>query len=178
MPSFCAVTILGNMTRDVETRQLQGGSTVGSFGVAVNRKYKTSGGEEREDVLFLDCEAWNKAAELLAQYTQKGDPIFLHGRLALDQWDDQQTGAKRSKHKLVVDQFQFLKGKSEQEHPRDNGNQTGGGYDTTRRQQPRGRAPSQRPQREGPFGGDPVTMPDADSDGIPFTWSGRTTQPL
>jgi single-strand DNA-binding protein len=153
------------MTRDVETRNLQSGSIVGSFGVAVNRKYKTSGGDERDDVMFIDCEAWNKAAEILAQYTKKGDPIFLAGRLALDEWEAQ-DGTKRRKHKLVVDQFQFIGGRDDQAAPRDNGNQT----NDRPRQQTRG--PSQRPSKEQVIAED-AGFRDAD---VPFSWHGRDEQ--
>ncbi|MEM9165995.1 MAG: single-stranded DNA-binding protein [Planctomycetota bacterium] len=103
--NFNRVFLLGNLTRDVETRQA-GSSTVASIGMAVNRKYRTSGGEDREEVLYVDIEAWGRQAEVLAQYVGKGDPLFIEGRLKLDQWDD--GGETRRKMKVVLESFQFI----------------------------------------------------------------------
>lgn len=112
MPNLNRVMLMGHLTRDIEARTA-GASTVGGFGLAVNHKYKTAAGEQREEVTFVDCEAWGKTAEVLAQYVNKGDPLYVEGRLKLDQWDDAKDGSKRSKLKVVVENFQFLKGKSD-----------------------------------------------------------------
>lgn len=111
MPNLNQVNLIGHMTRDVEIRHTPS-SAVANFGLAVTHKWKSSGGEQKEDTLFIDCEAWGRSAETLAQYTKKGDPIFLNGRLKLDQWEDK-DGGKRSKIKMVVEGFQFLRGKAD-----------------------------------------------------------------
>jgi single-strand DNA-binding protein len=105
------VFLAGNLTRDIETRQA-GGSTVGKFGLALNRKFKTQAGEQREEVTFIDCEAWGRTAEVMQQYLGKGSPVLLEGRLKLDQWEDK-DGGKRSAIRVVVESFQFVGGKGE-----------------------------------------------------------------
>lgn len=110
MPSYNQVTIMGHLTRDIELRTA-GATQVGSFGIAVNHNYKTASGEKREEVTFLDCEAWGKTAEILAQYISKGAALFVVGRLKQDSWDDKATGQKRTKLKVVVEDFQFIGGK-------------------------------------------------------------------
>jgi len=108
MASFNKVMLMGNLTRDVEIRHTSGNTAVGKFGIAVNRKFKTQSGEQREEVTFVDCEAWGRTAEVIAQYLTRGSPIFIEGRLKLDQWEDKNGGGKRSKHLIVVENFQFI----------------------------------------------------------------------
>lgn len=108
---FNKVLLMGNLTRDVEVRHLPSGSqSVAQFGLAVNRSYKTNEGELREEVTFVDCEAWGKTGETLSKYLRKGRPVFIEGRLKLDQWDDRE-GQKRSKMKVVVEDFRFIDAK-------------------------------------------------------------------
>lgn len=108
MASFNRVVLAGHMTRDIEIRFTPKGTAVGQSGLAINRKWKTESGEEREEVTFVDFSAWGRSAETLAQYTKKGSALLIEGRLKLDQWDDKQTGQKRSKLSVVVESFQFL----------------------------------------------------------------------
>jgi single-strand DNA-binding protein len=114
MPSLNQVFLMGNVTRDPQLRQLPSQTVVAEFGLACNRKYRTADGEEREDVCFVDCTAFGKQAEVISQYCQKGKPIFVQGRLRYDSWDDKQSGAKRSKLTVVVEQFQFVGGRDGQ----------------------------------------------------------------
>lgn len=113
MASYNRTILVGNLTRDPEMRYTPKGTAIVQGGIAVNHKWKTEGGEEKEDVLFLDFSVWGRAGETFAQYTRKGDPILLEGRLKLDQWEDKNTKEKRSKVKLTVENFQFLGGKRE-----------------------------------------------------------------
>lgn len=101
------VFLMGNLTRDIEIRSLQSGMSVGNFGLAVNERYKDRDGNWSERANFVDCEAWGKQAEIMGQYLGKGRPVFIEGKLRLDQWQDQQ-GQNRSKLKVVVDNFQFV----------------------------------------------------------------------
>lgn len=108
------VAIAGNITRDIEMKFTPGGMGIASFGVAINRKFKDkSTGEMREDVTFVDCDAFGKTAEAMHKYLAKGSPVYLEGRLKLDSWEDKQTGQKRSKLKVVVENFQFVGSKSD-----------------------------------------------------------------
>lgn len=111
--SLNRVILMGNLTRDVELRAAGGsGSQVAKIGLAVNRNFSTASGEKREEVTFIDCEAWGKTAEIMAKYLAKGRPVLIEGRLKLDQWDDKETGKKQSKLKVVVESFQFVDSKS------------------------------------------------------------------
>jgi single-strand DNA-binding protein len=106
--SFNKVMLMGNLTRDVEIRHTSGNTAVGNFGLAVNRRFKTQSGEQREEVTFIDCEAWGRTAEVMSQYLSKGRSVFIEGRLKLDQWEDRNGGGKRSKLSVVVENFQFV----------------------------------------------------------------------
>lgn len=110
MANMNKVLLMGNLTRDVELRTA-GASQVGKFGLAVNRKWVGSDGEKKEEVTFIDCEAWGKTAETMAKYLSRGRGVFIEGRLKLDQWDDKESGAKRSKLSVVVESFQFIDAK-------------------------------------------------------------------
>lgn len=109
--NFNKVLLMGNLTRDVELKYTQSNMAVGNFGLAVNHRFKTASGEAREEVMFVDCEAWGKTAEILQKYVSKGRPIFIEGRLRLDTWQDKNDGSKRSKHKIVIENFQFIDSK-------------------------------------------------------------------
>ncbi len=119
--SFNKVMLMGNLTRDVEIRHTGSNTAVGNFGIAVNRRYKTQSGEQREEVTFVDCEAWGRTAEVMSQYLSKGRSVFIEGRLKLDQWEDRNGGGKRSKLSVVVENFQFV------DSGQGNGGQGGGG---------------------------------------------------
>lgn len=108
MASFNKVILLGNLTRDPELRYTPKGTAVARLGLAVNRKYSTEGGETKEEVTFIDIDAWGKQAELISQYLRKGSPLFVEGRLKLDQWDDKTTGQKVSKLRVFLESFQFV----------------------------------------------------------------------
>lgn len=100
---------MGNLTRDPQLRNLQSGTSLCEFGLAVNRKYSVNG-EQREDVCFVDCTAFGKPAEIINQYCSKGKGILVEGRLKYDQWEDKNGGGKRSKLSVVVENLQFLGG--------------------------------------------------------------------
>jgi len=108
--SFNKVLLLGNLTRDPELKHLPSEQAVANIGLAVNRRFKTREGESREETTFVDCEAWGRTGEVMARYLTKGSPVFVEGRLQLDQWQDQQ-GNNRSKLKVVVETFQFVDSK-------------------------------------------------------------------
>lgn len=111
--SFNKVILLGNLTRDPEIRYLPSGSAVGRLGIAVNRKWKDKDGTDKEEVSFIDVDAFGKQAELIGQYLKKGNPLFLEGRLKTDTWDDKESGKKQSKLKVVLEGFQFVGGKQD-----------------------------------------------------------------
>jgi single-strand DNA-binding protein len=111
MANFNKVILAGNLTRDPQLRYLPSQTAVVDFGLAVNHKWRTPQGEDREEVLFIDCSAFGKMAETINKYCQKGKPILVEGRLKYETWDDKESGGKRSKHKVIIDGFQFLGGR-------------------------------------------------------------------
>ncbi len=113
------VFLMGNLTRDVELKYTPSNQPVATFGIAMNRRYKTKDGENREETTFVDCEAWARTAEVMSEYLSKGRPVFIEGRLKLDQWQDKE-GNNRSKLRVVVENFQFVDSR---------GNTGGGGGD-------------------------------------------------
>ncbi|MBN8247420.1 MAG: single-stranded DNA-binding protein [Verrucomicrobia bacterium] len=113
MASYNKVILLGNLTRDPELRYTPKGQAVARLGLAVNRSYKLESGETREETTFVDIDAWGKQAELISQYLRKGNPLFVEGRLKLDQWDDKTSGQKRTALRVVMENFQFVGGRAE-----------------------------------------------------------------
>jgi single-strand DNA-binding protein len=107
------VFIGGRMTRDCEVRFNPKGTAIGKFGIAINRKWKDEVGGMKEEVTFVDCTAFGRTAENIAQHFKKGQEIFLEARLKTESWDDKTTGQKRSKLVVVADSFQFVGGKSD-----------------------------------------------------------------
>jgi len=108
MPSLNKVLLMGNLTRDPELRVTPKGTPICQFSLAINRQFKMDSGETREEVIYVDVEAWGKQGETIAKYMVKGRPLYVEGRLRLDQWEDKNTKEKRSRMKVVLEQFQFL----------------------------------------------------------------------
>jgi single-strand DNA-binding protein len=113
MANLNKVMLIGRLTRDPEMRTFSNGGKVANFGFAVNNRRKNQQtGQWEEDPVFLDVEAFNreqgrKLADQVEQYFQKGRQFYLEGHLRLDQWTDK-DGQKRSKLKVVLEDFQFL----------------------------------------------------------------------
>ena len=150
MASFNKVMLLGNLTRDPEVKYTPKGSAVADIGLAVNRTYTTDGGEKREETTFVDVTMWGRQAEIAGEYLKKGRPLFVEGRLQLDTWDDKQTGQKRSKMRVVCENFQML-------GSRDGGGEGGGGGGRSS-----GGGGSSRPAKSAPAAEEPS------DDDIPF----------
>jgi single-strand DNA-binding protein len=108
MASYNKVLLMGNLTRDPEVRYTPKGTAIANLGLAVNRVYTTEGGEQKEEVTFVDIEVWGRQAETAGQYLSKGRPVFVEGRLKLDSWEDKESGQKRNRLKVVAERVQFL----------------------------------------------------------------------
>ena len=121
MASFNKVILIGNLTRDPDTRTTATGLTIAKLGLAVSRVYSTKDGERKEEVTFVDIDCFGKQAEVITKYCTKGKPLMIEGRLKLDQWEAQ-DGTKRQKLGVVMESFQFLndgKDRSEQSNRSD-----------------------------------------------------------
>lgn len=108
--SFNKVIIMGNITRDPEVRTLPSGTAVARLAVAVNRTYSDKDGNRKEEVTYVDVDAFGKQAEVIGKFFSKGKPILIEGRLKLDQWEDKTTGEKKSRLGVVLEGFSFAGG--------------------------------------------------------------------
>lgn len=106
--NFNKVILAGNLTRDPELRYTPSGKAIAKFGMAINRNWTSETGEKKEEVTFVDIDSFGRQAEVISQYLKKGRGILVEGRLKLDQWDDKQTGQKRSRLGVVLESFSFL----------------------------------------------------------------------
>jgi single-strand DNA-binding protein len=149
MASFNKVILVGNLTRDPELRYTPKGTAIAKIGVAVNRVWTNEAGEKKEEVTFVDVDVFGRTAENVGQYMRKGRPILIEGRLKLDQWDDKQTGQKKSKLSVVAETVQFLGSPAGE----------GGAPSAPRAQRPAASAPAAEPvEGDGP----------PESDDVPF----------
>ncbi|MAB75047.1 MAG: single-stranded DNA-binding protein [Verrucomicrobiales bacterium] len=162
MPNLNKVQLMGNITRDPEVRYTPKGTAVTDIGLAINRNYSTDDGDRREETTFVDITFWGRQAEVIGEYMKKGRPLYVEGRLQLDQWEDKNTGQQRSRLKVIGDNFQFLGG-------RDEGGQRGGGQGQQSSQQGAPQQQSQQSQQQAPTqqNYDPIP-PSDDDDDIPF----------
>ena len=117
MASFNKVILIGNLTRDPEVKTLPKGTAVCNISMAVNRRWKNEAGDDKEDVYFADCKAFGKQAETIGQWVKKGHPLMIEGRLTREEWDDKKTGEKKSATRIMIESFQFLKGREESASP-------------------------------------------------------------
>jgi single-strand DNA-binding protein len=132
MASYNKVILMGNLTRKPEVRYLPNGNALCKFGLAVNRRFKDAQGEWKEEATFVDVTFFGKRGEAFAKYHDKGKTAFIEGSLRLDQWDDKQSGEKRSKLYVVGDDWQFVGSSQGGGAPREmaagGGDEGAGGY--------------------------------------------------
>ena len=108
MSSFNKVILMGNLTRDCETRFAGNGTAIVKFGLAVNRRFQDADGNWKDQPTFIDVTIFGKRGEAFARFHTKGKPAFVEGHLRMDTWDDKQTGQKRSKLYVVADGWEFV----------------------------------------------------------------------
>lgn len=109
---FSKVILLGNLTRDVEMRTTASGQNVASFSLAVSRSWRGQDGQQQEQTSFINCVAWGKAGEIIAQYTSKGSQLLVSGRLDQRSYEDK-DGNKRQAVEVVVEDFNFTGGRGD-----------------------------------------------------------------
>lgn len=150
MANYNRIVLVGNLTRDPQLKYLPSQMPVVEFGLAVNHKFKGRDGNDREEVLFIDCSCFGKGAEIINTYCQKGKQLLVEGRLKYDTWEDKQGGGKRSKHSVVVDNFQFLGSRNDGGGGGGGGGGAtgGGGYDEGGAPPPAARGPARPPQQQ------------------------------
>ncbi len=158
MANLNKVLLIGNLTRDPELRYTPKGTAVAQIGLAVNRVWNDEQGQQKEEVTFIDIEAWGRLAETAGKYLTKGRPVFVEGRLKLDSWEDKETKQKRNRMKVVAETIQFLSAPRNAEIQ--GGEGEGGGAPAPRRPSPRPAAAAPSSAEEG--------VQEAPKDDIPF----------
>ena len=156
MASYNRVILMGNLTRDPEVKFLPSGTAVANFGLAMSERYTDrQSGEQRENVCFVDVEAWDRQAEIVGEYFKKGSPIFIEGSLKFDSWETE-DGTKRNRLKVRLQRFQFV--------GRRDGDETSDGYADA---QPAA-APTQAESYPDAPAPETSSAPSATDDDIPF----------
>ncbi len=159
MASYNKVVLVGNLTRDPELRHTPSGTAVTDLGLAVNRTWTDRNtNQKNEETTFVDVTCWSRTAEIACEYLRKGRPVLIEGRLQMDEWNDKETGQKRTKLKVVCDNLQML-------GSRDGGG--GGGYNDPAQSAP---APAQSAPAQSapasPAPENPISNPPDDE--VPF----------
>lgn len=111
--AFNKVIVQGNLTRDPEVKTLPSGNTAARLGVAINRQHSDKDGNKKEEVTYVDVDAFGKQAEIIGKFFTKGKPILIEGRLKLDNWEDKTTGEKKSRLGVMLESFSFVGGNAE-----------------------------------------------------------------
>lgn len=106
MASLNKVFLIGNLTRDPEVRYIPSGAAVADLRLAVNRKYKTQQGEDKEETCFVGVAAWGRQAETCGQYLSKGSPVLIEGRLRYEEWE--KDGQKNNRLSVTAERVQFM----------------------------------------------------------------------
>jgi single-strand DNA-binding protein len=163
MTGYNKVILMGHLTKDPETKTLPNSeTTVCNFALAVNRTWKDADGNEREEVLFIDCAAFGEIGATIGQYLAKGRPIHIEGRLKLARWE--QDGQSRSKVRVIVEQFRFVDSRRDEQAE---------SAKSPKRKTPNAPRTRNKPARNDNGNGTQMalagaTAGEADGDGIPF----------
>lgn len=136
MPSYSKVVLVGHLCRDIELKYTQSGTAVTEVSVAVNDRRKDGSGNVIEEVSFIDCTLWGRTAEVAHQYTHKGSAVLIEGRLKQDKWDDRETGAKRSKLKVIAERLVMMGSKGDGQAPQSQQSHTQESYDEPSQEMP------------------------------------------
>lgn len=163
MANYNKVILVGNLTREPQMSYLPSQTPVCEIGLAINRQWRGQDGQQREETCFVDCRCYGRQAEILNQYMSKGRPLLVEGRLQLDTWEGK-DGTRRSKHRVIIERFQFLGGAAEGGGPPRRGPQQ-------QREPQQGYGEQQQYGRRGGGSDDEPPMPDEapdTGDDIPF----------
>jgi len=117
MASLNRVILMGNLTKDPEVRFTPAGTAVGDLRLAVNRKFKTADGQNRDETCYVGITVWGRQAETCAEYLRKGSSVLVEGRLKYDEWE--KDGQKLSRLSVVAERVQFLSGGAREAEPRE-----------------------------------------------------------
>ncbi len=151
MASFNRVILMGNLVGDPQVRYTPGGQAVSEVRIAVNHSWLDKQTNQRkEEATFVDVTLWGRTAEIAGEYLAKGRQVLIEGRLKLDQWDDKQTGQKRSKLSVVCENMTML-GSRQDGGGRQDGGSRGPGNSAVPASESVANYDSQEPQQSGGY---------------------------
>lgn len=131
--NFNKAFVLGNVTRDPESRTTPSGQTVTTFGIATNRFYTDQQKQKQQKVEFHNIVAWGRLGEICAQYLKKGQLVFVEGRIETRSWDAQ-DGIKKFRTEIIAESMQM--------GPKAQGGSASRGRDATEQKAPQEEIPS------------------------------------
>jgi single-strand DNA-binding protein len=129
MANYNKILLMGNLTRDPQLSYTPSQTAVVDFGLATNRRWTAQDGSQREETCFVDCRAFGRQAENMNKYLSKGRLVFIEGRLTFDTWTAQ-DGTKRSRHRVTVENCQFMPGSGAVGGEQESANSTGADYES------------------------------------------------
>ncbi|HLW55174.1 MAG TPA: single-stranded DNA-binding protein [Candidatus Angelobacter sp.] len=107
------VILIGNLGKDPEVKYTPSGTPVAKFSLATNEKYKDKSGEWQERTEWHNIVVWQRLAEIVGEYVKKGSKIYVEGRLQTSSWEDKQSGEKKYRTEIVVNDLVLLSGRGE-----------------------------------------------------------------
>ena len=148
------VILIGRLGRDPELKYTPSGAPVAKFSIATDEVFKDRSGEQQKHTEWHNIVAWNKLAEICGEYLTKGKQVYIEGSIRSRQWEDKQSGAKRTAYEIVAQKMTMLGSKAESER-------------VVSDRAPSDRAPSERPAETEPAS-EPAAEPEITDSDIPF----------
>ncbi len=158
MPDMNKVYLMGNLTRAPELRYTPNGVAICEFGMAINRRY-LSNGVRKDETTFIDVNVWQRQAEICKNRLQKGSLVMIEGRLKTDQWEDRETGKKRSKILAVAERVHFVMTPPREDNAPDGYEQESGGPQRQQGSSQRQQYPQRQPAADRHGGAQQQTQP-------------------
>ena len=118
------VHLLGHAGKDPEVKYTTGGTAVASFSLATTERYKDKSGEWQDKTSWHNVKAFGKTAEVVEKYVTKGKQVYLRGKIDYQSWEDKETGQKKYKTEIIVDELVLLGGGEKTESAYSNSAQT------------------------------------------------------
>ncbi len=156
------VILIGNLGKDPEVKYTPSGMAVARYSVATTDRVKDKDGNWQDRTEWHNLVAFQRTAEIAAEYLKKGNKVYIEGRLHSDSWDDKETGQKKYKTEIIINDLVLLGG------PREGGSEEGGGYGGRRSGAGKSGGFDQRAPEPEPPQGTTSSGPEITDEDIPF----------
>jgi len=107
------VTLLGNVGKDPEIRSTPSGVMVASFGLATSDRFQDAQGNWQDRTEWHNLKAFKRTAEIVRDYVKKGSKLYIEGKISTNSWDDKETGVKKYRTEILVNELVLLSGREE-----------------------------------------------------------------